>query len=144
MNNCSSSCHLPLILIWKENTRPLISLNIDQEQTLNDNNIVTSFSSSRFDRTLTDCMLSKNSRNTVKLNEIFSTHSPPAKFPFNHYTPSTSVSDPEVKLIHSDNYNWQFNRSREVQHRHRVYLREKKSFQCKLILCLFNSFDSNI
>ena len=41
-------------------------------------------------------MQSMQSRNTVELNEIFSTHSPPAKFPFNHYTASTPVSDPEV------------------------------------------------
>ena len=47
--------------------------------------------------TLTDCMQSRNSRNTVELNERFSTHSPPAKFPFNYdITASTSVSDPEV------------------------------------------------
>ena len=144
MNNCSSSCLLSFILIWKESTKPFIVLNTKHEKTLNNKKTVTSSSSSRFDRNLTDCVQSGSSRNTVGLNEIFSTHSPPAKFPFNHYTPSTSVSDPEVKLTHSDNYNWQFNRSREVQHRHRVYLREKKSFQCKLILCLFNSFDSNI
>ena len=41
-------------------------------------------------------MQSRNSRNTVELNEIFSTHSPQAKFPFDHYTASTKVSDPEV------------------------------------------------
>ena len=82
-------------LIWKESTRPLIALNTDHEQTLN-NKIVTSFASSRFDRTLTDCVQSRNSRNTVELNEIFSTHFPPAKFLFNHYTASTSVSDPQV------------------------------------------------
>ena len=57
---------------------------------------MTSFSSSRFDRTLRDCVQSRNSRNTVELNEIFSTHSPPAKFPFNHYTADKSVSDLEV------------------------------------------------
>ena len=96
MDDCSSSCHLPLMLIWKESTRPLISLNTDHKQTLNNKKIVRSFSSPRFDRTLTNCMQSRNSGNTVKLNEIFSTHSPPAKFPFNHYTASTSVSDPEV------------------------------------------------
>ena len=98
MNNCSSSCHLLLILIWKESTRLLITLNTDHKQTLNDNKIVTSFSSSRFDRTLTNCMQSRNSRNTVELNGIFSTHSPPTKFPFDHCTntASTSVSDPEV------------------------------------------------
>ena len=96
MNDCSSSCHLPLILIWKESTRPLFALNTDHEQTLNDKKIVTSFSSSRFDRTLTDCVQSRNSRNRVKLDEIFSTHSSPAKFPFNYYTDCKSVSDPEV------------------------------------------------
>ena len=88
--------HLPLILVWKKSTRPLIALNTDHEQTLNNKKIVTSFSSSRFDRTLTDCMQSRNSRNNVELNEIFSTHSPQAKFPFNYYTDSTSVSNPEV------------------------------------------------
>ena len=72
-----------------------MALNKDHEQTLN-KEIVPSFSSSRLDRTLTDCMQSTNSRNTVELNEIFSTHSPPAKFPFNHYAANKSVSDPEV------------------------------------------------
>ena len=97
MNNCSSSCHLSFILILKESIRPLIALNTNYEQTLNNNKkIVPSFSSSRFDRTLTDCVQCRNSRNTVELNEIFSTHSPPAKFPFNHFTASTSVSNPEV------------------------------------------------
>ena len=43
-------------------------------------------------------MQSRNPRNTIELNEIFSTHSPPAKFPFDHYTASTSVSDPEVNI----------------------------------------------
>ena len=98
MNNCSSSsssCHLPPILIWKESTRPLIALNTDHKQTLN-KNIVTSFSSSRFDRALKDFKQSRNLRNNVELNEIFSAHSPTAKFPRNHYTASTSVSDPEV------------------------------------------------
>ena len=79
----------------EKSTRPLIALNTDHEQTLN-KKIVTSFSSSRFDRTLTDFKQSKNLRNTVELNEIVSTHSPPAKFPCNHYTANTSVSDPEV------------------------------------------------
>ena len=73
MNNCSSSRHLPLILIWKESTRPFTALNKNHEQTLNYKKIVTSFSSSRFDRTLTDCVQSKNSRNRVKLDEILST-----------------------------------------------------------------------
>ena len=40
-------------------------------------------------------MQSRSSRNTVELNEIFSTHSPQAKFPFNHFTAGTSVSDPD-------------------------------------------------
>ena len=62
---------------------------------MNNKKIVTSFSSSRFDRTLTDCVQTKNLRNTVELNE-FSTNSPRAKFPFNNYKASTSVSDPEV------------------------------------------------
>ena len=66
MNNCSSSCHLSHILIWKESTRPLNALNIDHEQTLNHKKIVTSFSSSRFDRTMTNCMQSRNSRNIVE------------------------------------------------------------------------------
>ena len=57
---------------------------------------MASFSSSRFNRTLTDCVQSKNSRNTVDLNDIFLTHFPQAKFLFNHYTASTSVFDPEV------------------------------------------------
>ena len=35
MNNYSSSCHLPLILIWKESTRHLIALNSDHEKPLN-------------------------------------------------------------------------------------------------------------
>ena len=48
MNNCSSSRHLPLILIWKENARPLMALNTDHEQTLTNRMIVPSFSSSRF------------------------------------------------------------------------------------------------
>ena len=98
MNNCSSSCHLPHILIWKESTRPLNALNKDHKQTLNNKKIVTSFSSSRFERTVKNCMQSRNSKNTVKLNEIFSTHSPQAKVPFDHYTASTSVSDPEVNI----------------------------------------------
>ena len=84
MNNCSSSCHLTLVLIWEKSTKPLIALNTDHEQTLNNKKIVPSFSSSRFDSTLTDYIQSRNSRNTVKLDEIFSTDSPPAKFPFNH------------------------------------------------------------
>ena len=57
------------------------------------------FASTRFERTLTDCMQSRNSRNSVELNEIFSTESQPAKLPFDHWTDtalSTSVSDPEV------------------------------------------------
>ena len=29
-------------------------------------------------------------------NTVFSAHSPPAKFAFNHYTANTSVSDPKV------------------------------------------------
>ena len=95
MNNCSSSRHLPLILIWKESTRPFTALNKDHEQTLNYKKIVTSFSSSRFDRTLTDCVQSKNSRNRVKLDEILST----------------------IKK--------HLNRSSEVQHRHTVYLWKK-------------------
>ena len=57
---------------------------------------MASFSSSRFDGTLTDCMQSRNSRDTVDLNDIFLTHSLPAKFPFNYYTASISVFDPEV------------------------------------------------
>ena len=79
--NCSSSCHLPLILIWKESTKPFIALKTDHEQTLHDKKIVISFKSSRFDRTLTDCVQSRNSRNTVELNEIFSTHSSLRNFP---------------------------------------------------------------
>ena len=39
MNNCSSSCQLPPILIWKENTRPLIALNTDHEQILTNGKI---------------------------------------------------------------------------------------------------------
>ena len=67
MNNCSSSCHLSLILVWKESTRPLnIALNTDHEQTLNNKKTVTSFSSSRFDKTLTDWVQSRNLRNTVE------------------------------------------------------------------------------
>ena len=31
MNNCSSSFHLPPILIWKESTRPPIALNTNHE-----------------------------------------------------------------------------------------------------------------
>ena len=41
--NCSSSCHLPLILIWKESTKPFIALKTDHEQTLHDKKIVISF-----------------------------------------------------------------------------------------------------
>ena len=63
---------------------------------MNSKKIVTSLSSTRFYKTLTDCMQSRNSRNTVELNEIFSTKSPPTKFPFNQYTASASVSDPEI------------------------------------------------
>ena len=101
MNDCSFSCHLPLILIWKESIRPLTAINTDHEQTLSNNKILPSFSSSRFDRTLTDCMQSGNSRNNVELNEIFSTHSPPTKFRPNYNTACTSVFDPEVYNQHS-------------------------------------------
>ena len=41
-------------------------------------------------------MQSRDIRNTVKLNKIFFTHSPEAKFSFNQYTVSTSVSNPEL------------------------------------------------
>ena len=41
-------------------------------------------------------MQSRNSRDTVDLNDIFLSDSQPAKFPFNYYTASTSVFDPEV------------------------------------------------
>ena len=90
MNNCSSSCHLPLI-----------SLNIDHKQTLNDKKIVTSFSSSRFDRTLTDCVQSRNSKNIVELNEIFSIDSPPAKFPFKHDTDTASISVSDLEVTNN-------------------------------------------
>ena len=84
MNNCSSSCQLPPILIWKENTRPLIALNTDHEQTLTNRKIYAFQVQDLTELTLTDCMQSRNSRNNVELNEIFSTHSPPAKFTFNY------------------------------------------------------------
>ena len=45
---------------------------------------------------LRDWIQSRNVRNTVKLNKIFFTHSPEAEFPFNQYTVSTLVSDPEL------------------------------------------------
>ena len=38
-------------------------------------------------------------KNIAELNEIFSTNPPPAKFPFNYYTASTLVTDPEVNNI---------------------------------------------
>ena len=47
-------------------------------------------------------MQSRDIRNTVELKKLF-THSLEAKFPFNQYTVSTSVSDPEQtnnKWIH--------------------------------------------
>ena len=43
-------------------------------------------------------MQSRDIRNTVELNKIFFTNSPEAEFPFNQYTVSTSVSDPELKI----------------------------------------------
>ena len=41
-------------------------------------------------------MQSRDIRNTVELKKKFLTHSPEAEFPFNQYTLSTSISNPEL------------------------------------------------
>ena len=71
-------------------------VNTKHEQTLKNKKTVKRLLSSRFDRVLREVMQSRNIRNTVELNKIFFTHSLDAKFPFNQFMVSTSVSEPEL------------------------------------------------